>query len=412
MPLPPSDARILPQRIRAARWAADLEGVAGRLDRHFVRSEGRQRARAYLRGLLGGAERKNGWQLAEAVGDRSPHGVQHLLGRARWSAEAVRDDLQSYVREHLADPGGILVLDETGFLKKGRKSVGVARQYSGTAGRIENSQVGVFAAYVSPSHGGARTLIDRAFYLPKAWTDDRVRCRAAGVPEEVAFATKPRLARELIARAVDGAGLPCAWVVADSVYGADGSLRLWLEERQQSYVLAVTSQYRIFDGERREWAATLVGRLPARAWRTLSCGTGSKGERRYRWTSFVVRQVGAHRCRWLLARRGLEDAQADAFFVVSAPKETTLQEMVAVAGARWAIEECFQVAKGELGLDQYEVRSWAGWQRHVTLAMLAQAYLAVLRAGAQGAAEPAVCGEVAVGRKKGVPRTTATTCCP
>jgi len=411
MPFQAADARVLSERSQAARWAADLEGVAGRLDRHFVRSEGRRRARAYLRGLLGGAERKNGWQLAEAAGDRTPHGVQHLLGRARWSADAVRDDLQSYVREHLADPGGILVLDETGFLKKGAKSVGVARQYSGTAGRIENSQIGVFAAYVSPGRGGARTLIDRALYLPKAWTQDPARCRAAGVPQEVAFATKPRLARELIARAVDDAGLPCAWVVADSVYGGDGSLRLWLEERRQSYVLAVTSQYRLFDGQRREWAATLVNRLPARAWKTLSCGAGSKGERRYRWTSFVVRQVGAERCRWLLARRGLEDAQADAFFVVSAPKETTLQEMVTVAGARWAIEECFQVAKGELGLDHYEVRSWAGWQRHVTLAMLAQAYLAVLRAGAQGAAEVSVPGKVGQ-RKKGVPRAAAPGCCP
>lgn len=367
----------------ARRWNEGLEAVACRLGKYFTRSEGRQHLRDYLRGLLSPAERKNSWQLAEAVGEDTPYGIQHLLGRAIWSADQVRDDLLCYVQEHLADKEGILVIDETGFLKKGDKSVGVARQYSGAAGRIENSQIGVFAAYVSPGHGGARTLIDRALYLPEGWTEDPERCREAGVPQEVDFATKPRLARKLVERVLN-AGLPCAWVVADSVYGSDSSLRGWLEERRQPYVLGVTSQYRIFDGESREWVETIVKRLPAKAWKKLSCGTGTKGERLYKWTCFVLgseREDGS--CRWLLARRSLEDPAEIAYFVVSAPKGTTLETMVRVAGARWAIEECFEVAKGELGLDQYEVRSWAGWHRHITLVMWLQALLSVLRSEAQ-----------------------------
>jgi SRSO17 transposase len=233
-------------------------------------------------GSLSPIERKNGWQLAEALGYRTPHGVQHLLGRAEWSADAVRDDLLSYVKEQLADPQGILIIDETGFLKKGSKSVGVARQYSGAAGRIENCQIGVFAAYVSPTRASARTLIDRALYLPKEWAEDAERRRVAHVPEAVAFATKPQLARQLINR-VREAGLPCAWVVADSVYGTDSRLRTWLEARHQPYVLAVSAQYRIFDGRQIQWAADLVAALPARAWQKLSAGTGTKGERLYEW---------------------------------------------------------------------------------------------------------------------------------
>ena len=365
----------------ARRWSEGLEAVACRLDKYFARSEGRQRLRRYLRGLLSPAERKNSWQLAEAIGDETPYGIQHLLGRAIWSADQVRDDLLGYVREHLGDEEGILVIDETGFLKKGDKSVGVARQYSGTAGRIENSQIGVFAAYVSPRHGGARTLVDRALYLPEAWTEDPERCRDAGVPEEVGFATKPQLAKAMVERVL-AAGLPCAWVVADSVYGSDSSFRRWLEERRQRYVLGVTSQYRIFDGQCREWVKTVVKRLPAKAWKKLSCGAGTKGERVYKWTCFVLGTERDRFCRWLLARRSLEDPEEMAYFVVSAPKGTTLEKMVQVAGARWAIEECFEVAKGELGLDQYEVRSWAGWHRHITLVMWLQALLSVLRSEA------------------------------
>jgi SRSO17 transposase len=390
-------ARPPEERAETRRWIQGLETVATRIDRHFARAEARGRLRAYLRGLLSPVERKNSWQLAEALGDRTPHGVQHLLGRAEWSAEAVRDDLLGYVKEHLADPQGILVIDETGFLKKGSKSVGVARQYSGAAGRVENCQIGVFAAYVSPTRASARTLIDRALYLPKEWADDAERRRAAHVPESVAFATKPQLARQLIAR-VRETGLPCAWVVADSVYGTDGDLRLWLEARHQPYVLAVSAQYRIFDGRQIQWAADLVEALPARAWQKLSAGTGTKGERLYEWNCYSIRPLDEGRQRWLLTRRSLQDRNERAYYVVSGPKTITLEEMVRVAGTRWAIEESFQIAKDDLGLDQYEVRSWQGWHRHVTLVMLVQAYLTVLRA--QEAQAPGPTPEAPAGQKK------------
>lgn len=392
----------LDERAEVRRWKEGLEAVACRLDRHFARSEGRQRVRAYLRALLSPAECKNGWQLAEAAGERTPHGVQHLLGRAVWSAEAARDELLGFVKENLADAQGILVIDETGFVKKGVKSVGVARQYSGAAGRVENSQIGVFAADVSPCHGHARTLLDHALYLPQVWTNDPARCREAGVPAAVTFATKPRLAREVVARVTE-AGLPCAWVVADSVYGGDGSLRLWLEERRQPYVMDVTGQYRIFDGERRERAATIAKRRTSRQWKLLSCGAGSKGERFYEWTCWQIRSIDEHRRRWLLARRRPEDRQEVSCFVVSGPKETTLEEMVRVVGARWAIEECFEIAKGELGLDQYEVRSWAGWQRHTVLVMWLQALLSLLRSRAQLPDSPPPLANAP--RKKGAKRT-------
>ena len=350
-------------------------------------------------GSLSPIERKNGWQLAEALGYRTPHGVQHLLGRAEWSADAVRDDLLRYVKEQLADPQGSLVIDETGFLKKGSKSVGVARQYSGAAGRIENCQIGVFAAYVSPTHAQGRTLVDRALYLPKDWAEDAARRRAAHVPDSVAFATKPQLARQLISRVLE-AGLPCAWVVADSVYGTDSRLRAWLEARHQSYVLAVSAQYRIFDGRQIQWAADLVEALPARAWQTLSAGSGTKGERLYQWVCFVIRSLDEGRQRWRLARRSLQDRNDRAYYVVSGPKTTSLEEMVRVAGTRWATQESFQIAKDELGLDQYEVRNWQGWHRHVTLVMLVQAYLTVLRVQAQG---PGPTPKEALGKKSPLP---------
>jgi SRSO17 transposase len=377
------------EEAEARRWSEGLEAVACRLDRHFARSEGRQYVRNYLRGLLSPAERKNSWQLAEAVGDGTPYGIQHLLGGAVWSADQVRDDLLCYVCEQLADKEkGILVIDETGFLKKGDKSVGVARQYSGTAGRVENCQIGVFAAYVSPGHAGARTLVDRALYLLKGWTDAPERCRAAGVPEEVRFATKPQLARAMVERVLE-AGLPCTWVVADSVYGSDSAFRRWLEERHQPYVLGITSQFRLFDGESREWVKTIVRRLPSKEWKKRSCGAGTKGDRVYRWACRLICQGEKDFCRWLLARRSVETSEEMAYFIVSGPKATTLEEMVRVVGARWAIEECFEVAKSELGLDQYEVRSWAGWHRHVTLVMWLQALLSVFRVEAQPVSQTA-----------------------
>ena len=365
----------------AERWARGLEAVAARIRGRFPRTEPRERATAYLRGLLSPVERKNSWQLAEQAGDEKPYGVQHLLGRAEWSADELRDDLCAYVVEHLGDSEAVIVVDETGFLKKGTKSVGVARQYSGTAGRVENCQIGVFLAYATKQ---GRTFLDRELYLPKEWTADSARRKEAGVPVEVSFATKPQIARRMITRAME-AGVPFRWVTGDSVYGNDWQMRSWLEQRRISYVLGVTAQYRIYTGEAREWAAAVVGRLPSKQWQRISCGAGSKGERLYDWALLGLREIEERRRRWLLARRSVSDPTEVAYYVVSGPCDTSLAEMARVAGSRWAVEESFETAKGEVGLDQYEVRSWQGWYRHITLVLLAHAYLTVTRTRAVSA---------------------------
>jgi SRSO17 transposase len=363
----------------AERWARGLEVVAERIKGRFPRSEPRERATAYLRGLISPVERKNGWQLAEEAGDETPYGVQHLLGRAEWSADEVRDDLRSYVVEHLGSEEAVLVVDETGFLKKGVKSVGVQRQYSGTAGRIENCQIGVFLAYATAE---GRTCIDRELYLPKEWAANAERRAEAGVPEEVEFATKPQLARKMIERAL-AAGVPFRWVTGDEVYGRDRRLRVWLEEQDVSYCIAVGSDEYVWLDLRQHRIKSLTGKIPEEAWHVLSCGAGSKGERLYAWAcvELLSFMLGDKR-RWLLVRRKIGEPQELAYYVVFADAETTLEEMVTVAGTRWAIEESFETAKGEVGLDQYEVRSWHGWYRHITLALLAHAYLTATRATA------------------------------
>src|SRR5881227_1256284 len=368
----------------AEGWARGLDEVMARLAPRFGRAEPRRRALAYLRGLLAPVERKNGWQLAEAAGDRTPDGMQDFLGRMRWDADAVRDDLRAYVVEHLGDPGAVLVLDETGFVKKGTKSAGVQRQYSGTAGRVENCQIGVFLGYAG-RHG--RALIERALYLPEGWAGDAGRRAGAGVPEEVAFTTKPKLGAAMLERALD-AGVPCAWVAGDSVYGADRALRRRIEARRRGYVLAVTSGQRLGFARVDAWAA----KVPPEGWRRLSAGEGAKGPRLYDWAYTPYRGgAPAGREKGLLVRRKLDEPDELAFYLTLAPEATDLATLVRVAGTRWTIEACFEAAKGEVGLDQYEVRSWTGWHRHVTLAMLAHAYLAVVReaaAGGTGAARP------------------------
>jgi SRSO17 transposase len=359
----------------AQGWARGLDEMAGRLAPRFGRVEPRRRALAYLRGLLAPVERKNGWQLAEAAGNRTPDGVQDFLSRMRWDAEVVRDDLRAYVGDHLGDPGAVLVLDETGFVKKGTKSAGVQRQYSGTAGRVETCQVGVFLGYAS-RHG--RALIGRALYLPDGWVADAGRRAEAGVPSEIAFATKPKLGRAMLARA-HAAGVPFAWVTADSVYGADYALRRWLQDRSLAYVLGVTGAQRL--GLRR--VEELVAQVPADGWHRPSAGEGSKGPRLSDWA--YGRHGGDAEAGWekgLLIRRSIAEPDEPAFYVTLAPEGTALTDLVRVAGTRWTIESCFEAAKGEVGLDQYEVRSWTGWHRHVTLAMLAHAYLAVVRKAA------------------------------
>jgi len=362
-------------------WGRQLDEVASRIGARFPRSETRDRVRSYLVGLLGPVQRKNAWQVAEQIGDADPYGVQYLMGRSEWDPDAVRDDLRGYVVEALGDPEAVLVLDETGFLKKGTKSAGVARQYTGTAGRIENAQVGVFLAYAS-RHGTA--FLDRALYLPKEWTDDLDRCKAAGIPGGTAFATKPALARAMLERAF-AAGVPAAWITGDEVYGGDGSLRRWLESERRAYVLAVRANQYVWVGLQQSTVAVLARALPKRAWHKITIAAGSKGPRRYAWAWVVINSdLGPAWRRWLLVRKSLDDPEDLAYYIAAGPQRITLTRLAKAAGARWSIERGFESAKQEAGLADYEVRSWTGWYRHVTLCLLAHAVLAAVRKLAEG----------------------------
>jgi len=356
--------------------SADLDALHARIAPRFRRAEARARVRRYLDGLLGPIERKNGWQMAEYLDETGPQGVQRLLNAADWDAEAVRDELRAYVIEHVGEESGVLIVDETGFLKKGTKSAGVARQYSGTAGRRENQQIGVFLAYASP-RGCA--FLDRALYLPEVWTSDAQRRAEAGIPTEVGFATKGQLAQTMLARAF-AANVPARWVTGDAVYGHD-ELRRWLEEHGRSYVLAVACTHLIWTAGRQEEVQSLAATLAADAWTRLSAGMGSQGPRWYDWAClrlpYDARSGMAH---WLLIRRDRNDPTGVAYYRVYAPADTPIPEMVRVAGMRWAIEGALEQAKGEVGLDQYEVRRWQAWYRHITLALLAHAFLEVTRA--------------------------------
>jgi SRSO17 transposase len=358
------------------KWAEGLEDLKTRIGPRFTRLEPRKRAVAYIKGLMSEIPRKNGWQLAEQVGDKTPDGMQRLLNAATWDVGGVRDDLRDYVIEELGTAKGVLVVDETGFLKKGKHSVGVKRQYSGTAGRIENCQIGVFLSYASPK---GHVLIDRELYLPREWAADEARRQEARVPEAIEFNTKPELARQMIERALDG-GVPCTWVTGDSVYGGDRNLRLWLEQQQQWFVLGIGKDEPLWCGfeQKRadEWAAT----LSAEDWQRLSCGDGAKGPRIYDWALLPLPRWGQSPTvqHALLIRRSLEDGKL-AYFVVFAPVDVSLQTLVTVAGQRWTIEECFEIAKDEVGLDEYEVRQWTAWYRHITLSMLALAFLTITR---------------------------------
>jgi SRSO17 transposase len=360
-----------------SQGAQALTDLSARIGTRFGRAEVRNRVGRYLRGLLASVERKNGWQMAEELGDPNAHGVQRLLAEADWDEEAVRDDLRTYVIEHLGEASGILAVDETGFVKKGKKSAGVARQYSGTAGRRENSQVGVFLLYAS-SKGAA--FIDRALYLPEEWTVDRVRCREAGIPDEVEFATKGELAQQMLARAF-AARVPADWVVGDTVYGYD-DLRLWLDEQQKNYVLAVPETHMIWVQGRQQPVGLVAALLPEEAWVVLSAGEGSKGPRLYEWAWLQLpeeTEAANGRARWVLMRRSLSDRSQRAYYRASGPAQTTLPELVRVTGSRWQIEEGYEQTKGSVGLDQYEVRTWRAWYRYVTLALLAYAVLVVMQ---------------------------------
>lgn len=348
-----------------------------RIASSFARSDATAQAMRYLAGLLSPAERKNSWQLAEICGASNPYGFQHLLGRAIWNADDLRDQLRSYITDYLATPDAVGVIDESGFLKKGRHSAGVARQYSGTAGKIENCQIGVFLAYAS-QHG--HSLMDRELYLPKAWTDDPERCRVAGVPAERPFATKPVLARHMLERSF-AAGVKLAFVAGDSVYGDDRGLRAWLEGRRQAYVLAVSGKEYVWRNQTQQSVSSILADLPADGWQRLSAGAGSKGPRWYDWLRLELQDPAEQGFkRWLLLRRSISTPSEVTAYITFAPAVTALPKLVEVAGLRWTVEESIQTGKGEVGLDQYEVRSWTGWYRHMSLAMWAQAFLSVVRA--------------------------------
>jgi SRSO17 transposase len=345
----------------------------GRVAHRFARVEPRRQAVAFVLGLLSELPRKNCWTIAEYAGDASPDGMQHLLNRAVWDAEAVRDDLRDYVVAHLADPDAVLVVDETGDLKKGSCTVGVQRQYTGTAGRIENSQVAVYLVYAGQA---GHAFIDRALYVPRRWIDDPDRCRAAGIPDEVSFATKPALARQMIARALD-AGTPAARVAGDEVYGTNPGLRADLESRGVGYVLAVACDHRFATAAGTHPADELAACLPRRAWCPYSAGAGAKGHRRYDWALLEVDSHNHQGHRWLLIRRHRRTGEL-AFYRAYAPHPVPLATLVRVAGRRWSIEEAFQTSKGLTGLDQHQHRRWTSWHRWNTLAMLAHAFLTVL----------------------------------
>jgi SRSO17 transposase len=365
-------------RVDPDRWWTAFGALIDRIAPRFGRYEPLRHAAGLMLGMVSGLDRKNCWTIAEHRGDRTPDGLQHLLSRAKWEADAVRDDLRDYVVDAFGDPGAVLVVDETGDVKKGRESVGVQRQYSGTAGRIENSQVAVYLTYAAPR---GHALIDRALYLPKSWTEDAARCDAAGIPDDKrGFATKPALARALITRVVE-AKVPAAWVAGDEVYGADPALRAAIRGHGLGYVLAVSANRRVPTQAGPIRVDRLPAMLPARAWQKHSAGAGSHGQRLYSWAWIALlpeddTDTGQHH---LLIRRNDHTGEL-AYLRCYSPRPVPLRSLVAVAGQRWRIEESFQAAKSLTGLDQHQVRRWVSWHRWTTLAMLAHAFLAVATA--------------------------------
>ncbi|GHD76318.1 transposase [Streptomyces mirabilis] len=379
-----------------ARWQPVFDSLMARVAGRFARVERRRRARSFVLGLLAELPRKNCWTIAEHAGDASPAGMQHLLSRASWDADRVRDDIRNFVVEHLGDDDAVLVVDETGDLKKGTASVGVQRQYTGTAGRIENSQVAVYLVYSSPAGHAA---IDRRLYIPRSWTQDLDRRRAAGIPEDLRFATKPALATEMIAQALD-AGVSAAWVTGDEVYGGDPHLSAELESRQIGYVLAISRKRPIRTRAGVFEAGVLARCLPKKAWQRLSAGDGAKGRRFYDWAQVEIdNPTGCTGHQSLLIRRNRRTGEL-AFYRCYSAHPVPLTTLVKVAGRRWTVEETFQAAKELTGLDEHQVRRWISWHRWTTLAMLAHAFLVVTvpierrTTTAPPGLAPLTCGEI------------------
>ena len=395
------------------QFATEFESFHARFAHFFVRSEPREAVGQYLPGLLSPVPRKNFWQMAEAVGDNDPQAMQRLLFGALWDADAVRDELQGFVVERFGEADGIGIVDETGFLKKGTKSVGVKRQYSGTAGKVENCQIGVFLTYCT---GRGNTFLDRRLYLPAEWCQDGKRRRGARVPEEVVFQTKPQLAIQMLEHAW-ARGVPMEWVTGDEIYGDDTRVRDRVAQAGKKYVLAVSANTpvwrerqavvtplpgqrgrpgkkpRLADGATAwEPVSVVITALPRQAWQRLAVGRGEKGPRLYDWARvrvFEKRGAVPGRQNWLLARRSIADPTELAYYLSNTPRSTSLRTLAEVAGARWSIETTIEEGKGEAGLDEYEVRYWHSWHRHITLSMMAHAYLASIRQpGGEKSARP------------------------
>jgi len=351
--------------------------LMNRLSGEFANGNGKTNARNYIRGLLGTAERKNGWQLSEYIGESTPYKMQQFLYRGEYRADGLRDCLRTYAGDYLGEPDGVLVVDDTGFIKQGVKSCGVQRQYTGTLGKICNCQIGVFLSYASSK---GHTPIDRRLYMPKCWIEDKERRDEAGVPEELAFATKPEMALEMVQEAT-AAGIPYRWVTGDCAYGDYDKMREWLEENGKCYVLNISQKEYIDD----ENIGSLLSKLPSEGWIEASCGDGSKGVRVYDWQ--IVETSGVVPKGWkrvILIRRSISERSVHSkpeemkAYIAFAPEDTPDKKLVEVAGTRWTVETCFKESKGEVGLDHYEVRSYDGWYKHITFAMIALAFLTVL----------------------------------
>jgi SRSO17 transposase len=353
----------------------EFNKFASRFGTIFANESGFRNMQKYLKGLIGTAERKNGWQMAEYLGETTPYSIQQFLYRGRFSADELRDELRRYVKDNIGEKDGILVVDETGFLKQGKMSCGVQRQYSGTAGRIENCQIGVLLAYASSK---GHSLIDRRLYMPKEWMDDTERCKKAGVPESVKFQTKPQMALEMIQGATT-ANMEYTWVTGDCVYGDYSEIRMWLERNLKCYVMGVSGKAYVWMGHEQASIASIHKNLPKEGWFEASCGDGSKGERLYDWLLLPMNpgNVEGYK-RSLLIRRSKTDPEDLRSYICFAPTDTQSQKLVKVAGSRWTVETCFKETKSEVGMDQYEVRSYDGWYKHITFACMAIALITVL----------------------------------
>ena len=382
-------------------FETEFNELITRIDDVFASKLSCLSAKKYLTGLISPVERKNGWQLSEALGETTPYVLQQFLYRGRFSADHLRDHLQTYVNEKLGEKDAVLVVDETGFLKQGKRSCGVKRQYSGTAGRIENCQIGVFLTYASSK---GHTPIDRRLYIPQDWFDNQERCEKAGVPKTTVFQTKPEMALEMIKNVTD-AGISYSWVTGDCVYGDYRTIRMWLEEQRKCYVLCVSGKEYLQEEHRKVLVSSVLKGLDEQKWFVASCGDGSKGARVYDWQikelEFPIIE-GWRRC--LLVRRSRSDGELRSYVCFS-PKDVSVLKLVEVAGTRWTVERCFAESKSKVGLDQYEVQSYGGWYKHITFACLVHALLTVLSSCSLDAKtfaqyKPSSCGSLAVFKKK------------